>query len=159
MDSRTEEIIRAFPGLSYDEGFCITSPEDADYNCIAWAFGRKDCWMWPDEQTDGVSTWPQGTTDDIRIQTFVSAFKSLGYDICQDDTIEPDKEKVALYAYPDSEECTHAARQLANGSWTSKLGPSFDIIHSSPYTIQGRIYGMVCCILSRNRQPSLATKQ
>ena len=25
----------AFPGLRYDDGFRITSPEDADYNCIA----------------------------------------------------------------------------------------------------------------------------
>ena len=50
MDSRTEEILKAFPGLRYDGGFRITSPEDADYNCIAWAFGRKDCWLWPDEQ-------------------------------------------------------------------------------------------------------------
>ena len=69
MDSRIEEILRAFPGLRYDEGFLIT--------------------------------------------------------------------------------CTHAARMLANGMWTSKLGPSFDIIHSTPYTIQGRLYGMVCCILCR----------
>ncbi|MCR4958496.1 MAG: hypothetical protein K6B13_07835 [Prevotella sp.] len=109
MDSRAEEILRAFPGLRYDDGFSITSPEDADYNCIAWAFGRKDCWMWPDEQTDGVSAWPQGATDDMRLQTFVSAFRSLGYNICQDDTYEAGKEKIALYAYPDSEECTHAA--------------------------------------------------
>lgn len=152
MDSRTEEILSAFPGLRYDPGFSITSPEDADYNCIAWANGRKDCWMWPDEQTDGVSTWPQGATDDMSVQTFVSAFRSLGYDVCQDDTCEADKEKIALNAYPGSEECIHAARQLDDGLWTSKLGPSFDISHSSPYTIQGRLYGMVCCILSCNRQ-------
>lgn len=151
MDSRAEEIMRAFPGLRYDSGFNITSPEDTDYNCIAWAFGRKDCWMWPDENADGVSTWPQGATDDMRVQTFVSAFQSLGYAICNDDSYEVGKEKVALYAYPDSEECTHAARQVDGGLWTSKLGPSFDISHSTPYTIQGRLYGNVCCILSRSK--------
>ena len=37
MDSRTEEILKAFPGLRYDSGFRITSPEDADYNCICHA--------------------------------------------------------------------------------------------------------------------------
>lgn len=57
MDSRTEEILKAFPGLRYDGGFRITSPEDADYNCIAWAFGRKDCWLWPDEMAEGVDVW------------------------------------------------------------------------------------------------------
>lgn len=149
MDSRAKEILKAFPGLRYDDGFQITSPEDTDYNCIAWAFGRKDCWMWPDEDTDGVSVWPQGATEDLRVQTFINAFKSLGYDVCDNDEYEVDKEKVALYAYPESEECTHAARQLDSGIWTSKLGPSFDISHSTPYTIQGRIYGMVCCILCR----------
>jgi hypothetical protein len=109
MDIRTEEILSAFPGLLYDAGFEITSPEDTDYNCIAWAFGRKDRWLWPDEETDGVSVWPEG-----------------------------------------SEECTHASRQLPDGKWTSKLGSSFDICHSTPYTIQGRLYGMVSCILCRN---------
>lgn len=65
MDSRTEEILTAFPGLRYDNGFHITSPEDTNYNCIAWAFGRKDCWMWPDEDADGISVWPHAGSDDV----------------------------------------------------------------------------------------------
>jgi hypothetical protein len=149
MDSRVEEILKAFPGLRYDEGFQITSPEDVDYNCIAWAFGRKDCWMWPDEDVDGVDVWPENAGSDLRGQTFIDAFRTLGYDVCNNDEYEEGIEKVALYAYPNSEECTHAARLLPNGMWTSKLGPSFDISHSTPYTIQGRLYGMVCCIMCR----------
>jgi hypothetical protein len=47
MDSRTEEILKAFPGLRYDGGFRITSPEDADYNCIAMnAHIRDACTEW-----------------------------------------------------------------------------------------------------------------
>ena len=149
MDIRTEEILSAFPGLLYDAGFEITSPEDTDYNCIAWAFGRKDRWLWPDEETDGVSVWPQGD-DNLSIKAFVDAFKTEGYYVCQSDEYEEGKEKVALYASPDSEECTHASRQLPDGKWTSKLGSSFDICHSTPYTIQGRLYGMVSCILCRS---------
>ena len=72
MDIRTEEILSAFPGLLYDTGFEITSPEDTDYNCIAWVFGRKDRWLWPDEDTDGVSVWPQG--DNYSIKAFIDAF-------------------------------------------------------------------------------------
>ena len=151
MDSRTAEILKAFPGLRYDGGFSITSPEDADYNCIAWAFGRKDCWMWPDEERDGVDVWPQGCEGDASIRTFIDAYRKQGYDVCDDDSYVTGTEKIALYAYPDSEECTHAARQLTNGMWTSKLGPSFDISHGSPYTIQGRLYGQVVCIMQRKK--------
>lgn len=149
MDSRVKEIINAFPGLQYDAGFQITSPEDTDYNCIAWAWGRKDCWLWPDEEADGVTVWPRNSVDKTSINAFIEAFKSQGYVVCDSDEHEEGKEKIALYAYPDSGECTHASRQLANGIWTSKLGPSFDIAHSTPYTIQGRLYGMVACILCR----------
>lgn len=151
MDSRTEEILKAFPGLRYDGGFRITSPEDADYNCIAWAYGRKDCWLWPDEDVDGVEVWLQNSKGDVSIRTFIEAYKLQGYEVCDSDELETDMEKVALYAYPDTDECTHAARQMTDGMWTSKLGPSFDICHSSPYTIQGRLYGMVVCILRRVR--------
>ena len=141
----------AFPGLRYDDGFRITSPEDADYNCIAWALGRKDCWLWPDEDVDGVSVWPPSSTGDTGVQTFIDAYKSQGYDVCNSDEYEEGLEKIALYSYPDTKEITHAARQLDGGMWTSKLGPSFDICHSTPYTIQGRLYGMVVCILSRTK--------
>ena len=141
----------AFPGLRYDDGFLITRPEDADYNCSAWAFRRKDCWLWPDEETDGVAVWPENSNGDTGVKTFIEAFKSQGYEVCDSTEHEADVEKIALYAYPDTEECTHASRQLDNGMWTSKLGPSFDICHSSPYTIQGRLYGSVVCILRRKR--------
>lgn len=151
MDRRTEEILKAFPGLRYDEGFHITSPENPDYNCIAWAFERKDCWMWPDEEIDGVSPWPLNAMGNTQVQTFIDAFKTVGYELCDNDVYEEGKEKIALYAIPDSQECTHAARQTDNGTWTSKLGTSFDISHSTPYTLQGRLYGMVCCILYRRK--------
>ena len=148
MDSRVEEIKKAFPGLQYDAGFQITSPEDVDYNCIAWSFGRNDIWIWPDDNIDGVSVWPQDTTD-TNVHTFIKAYESQGYKICDGDDLEEGIEKVALYAFPDSDECTHASRQLPTGLWTSKLGSSFDISHSTPYTIQGRLYGMVVCILAK----------
>ena len=127
----------------------MTSPEDPDYNCIAWAFGRKDCWMWPDEEVDGVSVWPKNEQDSTDLRIFIEAYKSQGYEVCNNDEYEAGKEKIALFAYPESNECTHASRQLTNGTWTSKLGPSFDIVHSTPYTIQGRLYGKVACILCR----------
>lgn len=148
MDSRVEEITRVFPGLKYDVEFHITSPENADYNCIAWSFGKNDMWLWPDEDMDGVTAWPNNDTD-TDIHTFIKAYESQGYKVCDSDEREEGFEKVALYALPDSDECTHASRQLPSGLWTSKLGSSFDICHSTPYTIQGRVYGVVVCILYR----------
>lgn len=151
MDYRTEEILNAFPGLRYDMGFKVTSPENPDYNCIAWALGYNDHWLWPDDGVDGVELWPQNGCEDICLNTFIEAFRGQGYDICDDAEYVNGVEKIALYAYPDSQDFTHAARQLANGMWTSKLGNSFDIQHSTPYTIQGRLYGIVICVMGRRR--------
>ena len=105
--------------------------------------------MWPDEDADGVSVWPDQTAE-TDIRSFVEAFKRVGFEECENDMLEDGKQKVVLYCYPGTNECTHAARQLKNGMWTSKLGESNDIQHSTPYTIQGRIYGNVACILVRN---------
>ena len=140
----------AFPGLRYDTRFKITSPPNTDYNCIAWAFGKDNCWMWPEEDADGVSEWPHNACGNTSIEAFIEAFTAEGYELCTEDSKEVGTRKVALYCYPGTTECTHAARQLDNGLWTSKLGESYDIQHSTPYTIQGRIYGNVACLLCRH---------
>ena len=43
---------------------------------------------------------------------------------------------------------THAARQLASGLWTSKLGHSEDIEHDLR-ALEGDTYGMVALLLKR----------
>jgi hypothetical protein len=50
-------------------------------------------------------------------------------------------EKVALYG--STFLYTHAARQLLNGKWTSKLGRSVDIEHDTPDDLAGGVYGEV----------------
>lgn len=57
----------------------------------------------------------------MTLQSFVLAFEHLGYRVCTSGMLEEGVEKIALYAASDGEP-THAARQLANGGWTSKLG-------------------------------------
>jgi len=150
MDEQVEEILTAFPGLRYDQYFAITSPATPDYNCIAWAFDCDNCWMWPEDDVDGVSVWPYNSAGSTDVHTFVEAFRNIGFHECEHDGHEEGFQKIALYCYPDSLECTHAARQLNNGLWTSKLGCSNDIQHSTPFTIQGRLYGKVACILRRS---------
>ena len=105
--------------------------------------------MWPEDECDGVSVWPGMSTGQGDIGTFIEAFRTAGFDLCDETDIDEGYEKVALYCDPNSEECTHAARQLENGLWSSKLGSSNDIQHSTPYSIQGRLYGNVACVLRR----------
>ncbi len=73
------------------------------------------------------------------------AFESLGYAPCPNMNLEPGFEKVALFGLADA--YTHAARQLANGQWTSKLGNEEDIEHDAPETVAGGIYGEVMSIM------------
>jgi len=74
----------AFPGLRYDSEFHITSERNPNYNCIAWAFGKYDCWMWPDEDADGVSVWPSQSVE-TDIKSFKEAFQEIGFEECDDD--------------------------------------------------------------------------
>ena len=52
----------------------------------------------------------------------------LGYEICNEENFEPEFQKIAIY-FKDDIRSIHAARQLGNGSWTSKLGQNIDIEH------------------------------
>ena len=49
----------------------------------------------------------------------------------------------------DDGEYLHAARQLKNGEWTSKLGPDDDICHSSPEAVAEGAYGEALKIMAR----------
>ena len=46
-------------------------------------------------------------------------FADEGFEVCEEDSIEPGHEKIALYAFVGR--FTHVARQLEDGQWTSKL--------------------------------------
>jgi len=146
-------VISFFPGLRYDKHFKITSPEDPSYNCIAWAYQIKNRWMWPPAGQptyllDAVTYWPNDNAD-TEVESFVDAFRGKGYEKCDNPNFEEGYRKIALYITPGTTKCTHAARQLSNGFWTSKLGPSFDIQHESPKTIEGGEYGCVYCYMKK----------
>lgn len=79
---------------------------------------------------------------------FETAFGMLGYEKCADDSLEDGFEKIALYASPAGEP-KHAARQLPDGMWTSKLGPQEDISHTTPNGVTGAAYGEVFMIMRR----------
>ena len=101
---------------------------------------------WP--HPDGF--WPAGIPVQVTIAAFVSAFATLGYVTCADGVLETAFEKVALYADFGGTP-THAARQLPDGTWTSKLGEDIDITHRTPGLLNGPLYGTVVQFLRRPR--------
>ena len=124
----------------------ITSPTTPEYNCIAWAAGEHDVWWWPDPM--GQAFWPTGIPRVVRIDAFVMAYGVKGFVPCDNPGLEEHIEKIALYALNGAP--THAARQLPNGLWTSKLGPQEDIEHLLE-GLEGPAYGRVVMYLKRPR--------
>jgi hypothetical protein len=123
-----------------------TSPYDEDYNCIAWAAGSVDQWWWPDPL--GQCYWPPDIPRTVSIDAFVLAFGREGYTQKSDPSLEAGRGKVAIYADGNGAP-THAARQLPNGWWASKLGQQIDIEHELS-ALDGPEYGSVVMILSRS---------
>jgi hypothetical protein len=157
MGERAEEIkrivLQAFPKLIQDKDFKITSNATPIYNCIAWAYNIENRWMWPNTgeylYLDGVHYWPSDKILDCNVNNFIDAFKLKGYECCDDCQFEAGYRKIALYVKPDTTDCTHAARELSNGCWTSKLGPFNDIQHGTADAIENDEYGKVYCFMKR----------
>ena len=77
----------------------------------------------------------------------VQVFESLGFAVCEGSEIEAGYQRVAVFSV--SGEWTHAARQLVDGQWTSKVGQFEDITHPLLENLSGGIYGDVHCIMRR----------
>ncbi len=126
---RSQRLESTFRKL-FAAGYDITSPETGhpsnpgSYNCIAWAASdTHHGFWWPGPDTH----WPFRLEREENISCFVKAFRRLGYRECSNSRLEFGYEKVALYSIGD--EPKHMARQLADGTWTSKLGGLEDIRH------------------------------
>jgi hypothetical protein len=133
-----------FPNLSYQNSK-PTSPAKNEYNCIAWAYGVDDIWFWPD--TDGQYYWPDTIKRSEDINTFIDLFNSIRYVICENSDLEYGYQKIAIYMQDGSP--THAARQLPDGKWTSKLGSSIDIEHDTLDCLHGPAYGKSAVLMKR----------
>lgn len=122
------------------------------YNCIAWAADNDTRWWWPDAANIGY--WPPSVPRVETIDAFIQAYATEGYVPCADGSVEAAMEKVAIFGvmiggdiYP-----THAARQLPDGKWTSKLGGLEDVTHDSLNAISGGRYGAAVCYIARTRR-------
>jgi hypothetical protein len=136
-----------FPRLQ-PSNHVVTSPVDRNYNCIAWAAGDTGNWWEPDVFCQ--LYWPPEVPREYSLAAYAAAYATLGYRECGlDKRLQAKWEKVAIYA-DSSGVPTHAARQLPNGMWASKLGKGYDIEHHND-TVGGGLYGEVKLILRRPR--------
>lgn len=142
-----EELGHIFPNLTKDTAR-ITSQEDYRYNCIAWAGGDSKKWWEPSGKS--YHFWLHHDLA-YTMESYLKVFNILGFKE-ESDSSEPEKgfEKVALYVDPNGIP-THAARQLENGAWISKLGRLEDIEHTTLEVLEGEDYGKVKVILKRLR--------
>jgi hypothetical protein len=141
-----EHIELVFPALR-GTGYQVSSPHDTRYNCIAWAAGDTTQVWWPVEAgTLRKAHWPPGVPREETLEAFREAFATLGYVVCDDELPEAGFEKIALFAFSGVPK--HAARQLPNGRWTSKLGAWEDIEHDL-HDLTGMVYGSVALVLKR----------
>ena len=130
----------SFPNLG-GAGYAITSEPNGYYNCIAWAAGVDYEWW---SHLPGYR-WP--ATRGPEVQRLVELFVGLNFEVCNDRNYEEGYEKVAVFA--KNGRWTHAARQLENGHWSSKLGRKEDIEHVTVESLAGASYGDIYCTLRR----------
>jgi hypothetical protein len=141
----SEELEVQFPRLRFS-AYKVTSPSDPGYNCIGWAAGDTSMWWEPDPM--GVYFWPKSVPRRLTMDAFKQVFSALGYKPCEATYPEAGHEKVAIFADPTGTP-THAARQLSDGSWTSKMGKLEDIEHVRLEAVSGSRYGHPAIILRR----------
>ncbi|CZB17161.1 hypothetical protein FLM9_788 [Candidatus Synechococcus spongiarum] len=73
------------------------------------------------------------------MESLKQVFLGLEFQPCNDSRMEGGYQKVALYEQEGS--WMHAAVQMANGRWCSKMGRGPVIEHQSPQSLSGGIYG------------------
>ena len=129
------------------EGYQVTSEPTDEYNCIAYAVGETDRWW--SHLAGADYYWPEHASRTPSIQSLIEAFAGLGYELCKDASDELGIGKIALYADRQGN-WTHAAVQLLDGQWSSKLGPDEDICHPTPESLESDSYGGVHCFMRRS---------
>lgn len=130
-----------FPNAAAD-GYVPHSLPDTFYNCIAFAAGVISEWWQPK------FVWPEELDEnDESMDALVRMYRLKGFVLCEDGQFESGYEKIALYGEPDDYQ--HAAKQLPDGRWASKLGKGEDIIHPRPETVAGGLYGSVLKYMKR----------
>ncbi len=148
-----------FNELKTDGFFEPNSPQTDKYNCIAFAMGLEDWWVDPYPNVPG-HWWPPTVVQDMDPSILIQAFEYLGFEKCENGVPEIGFEKVALYRkYVDSFKrivWTHAAKIVGLDKYHSKLGPSYDVFHSSSSTFG---YGEIFQFMRRSTSLPLTSQR
>lgn len=136
------DIQQSFPRLQlkYVE---VLGPSTREFNCIGYSMGLNR-WVNPLTGDEGNPLDPMDRL-----------YGQLGYvrESSMNLAVEPGKQKVVLYASLNADatihRVTHAARQEADGTWTSKLGGMALIRHVTPDSLRGPTYGTPIAIYVR----------
>lgn len=140
-NSYLERLFSDFPRLDATPlPFVPTSKACVVYNCFAWALEIDD------RPVDHFHWWPVGCKRHGGIPAYLHCFSVFGYEPCTSSSLEEGCVKIALYAKDGM--ASHAARQLTNGKWTSKLGKMIDLEHELE-DLEGECYGKVLEYLRR----------
>lgn len=126
-----------FPAMKGE--FEVSSTPTKTYNCIAWSLGITSQWINPaqswaaSDQLNGRFGYRRMSTMDFSRQRGV--------------------EKIVLYGKVDAwgrvTEFTHQARQMTDGSWSSKLGQNALIRHLTPGALNSATYGVPVAVYYR----------
>ncbi|HEX4125658.1 MAG TPA: hypothetical protein VHY37_13095 [Tepidisphaeraceae bacterium] len=131
---------------------------DAVYNCFGHAVGFKRFWQPPsihgDFEGDPRFYWPPellgGSGDNTWVHRYVEAAKTLGFDVCGDDSSwEPSFEKIVLIH--SGGVFTHASLQVSETRWSSKLGDLSDFQHPLESVLR-KPFGRGAIFMKRGRQ-------
>jgi type VI secretion system secreted protein VgrG len=126
-----------FPNLG--KNYEVLKPGTSTYNCIAWSLGITDEWIWP-----GTSVQ---TFDKLNAKHGFKPLSKLDYKAV------PGVEKIVLYGKTVNGRlvATHQARQMPDGTWTSKLGKMAVIRHATPDSLDGPDYGKPVAVYARKK--------
>jgi hypothetical protein len=145
--ARLYEVNSPFPNL-LASNHRITSRADPQYNCFAWAAHYTDRWLQP----HGFGYWPGAIPDSLTLNNLTAVYAKDGFERCASSEPELGYEKIAIYA--DRRGLPrHAARQLADGKWSSKLGEFEDIEHDTLEALESPEYGRPVRYLRRALAP------
>lgn len=128
-----------FPNAIPVEALEITSANDLCYNCVAWSLGIDSRWVQPyaegGVQVAPWAVWPNAEDRGSAIEIYTKMYRGEGFVKAIKGVREPGFEKIAIYWDKTSKQFLHVARQMEDGSWTSKLGRSSDVKHAKPDTL------------------------
>lgn len=126
----------------------VESDADENYNCIAYAADVTTVKWWPVAPPD--AAWPLDPPYSDSADSFIRAFRTKGYEVCNGGAYEEGLEKIAFFEVMGH--VKHAARQVARDKWASKLGDEEDIHHKLD-AVAGGDYGEVTVYMSRKKAP------